>query len=280
MLAREYNGATIESKGGAVANTVLYHREETMGYITLNRPEVLNAINEEWLGDLAAAVAEAREDAGARTIVVKGEGRAFCAGADLRDGTRQYDSLTEYRQRRTDPMQDIGRALRRLGKPVIGQIHGYAVGGGCELALMCDLRLAAEGTRFGFTEVRVGATITLGGIYNLARVVGMGRAFEMLYTTDLIDAQEAWRTGLVNRVASPGDLDVAVADLARRIGSYYPLELALTRNSVYRAMDSDFDTALEEEAQASLISYASGSRMTGMKDALDRIRSDQGESGR
>ncbi len=206
-----------------MAKTVLYHRDETTGYITLNRPEVLNAINEEWLADLAAAVAEARQDARARTVVVSGEGRAFCAGADLREGTRQYDNLTEYRQSRIDPMQDIGRALRRLDKPLIGQVHGYAVGGGCELALMCDLRLAAEGTHFGFTEVRVGATVTLGGIYNLARVVGMGRAFEMLYTAELIDAQEAWRIGLVNRVVPAGDLDAAVVELARRIESHYPL---------------------------------------------------------
>ena len=260
-----------------MANTVFYQRSGNIGYITLNRPQVLNAINEEWVADLAAAVTEARSDAGARVIVVKGEGRAFCAGADLKQSPKQqHDSLMEYRQMRVDPMRNMARAFRSMSVPVIGQIHGYAVGGGCELALQCDMRVAAEGTRFGFTEVRVGATVTQGGLYNLAKNVGIGRALELLYTTDLIDVQEAWRIGLVNRVTPLEELHGTVSELAERIAGHFPMELALTRNSVYRAMDLDYDAALEEESDAAVISYAGGARVQGMKEAMERIQSRRG----
>ncbi len=251
--------------------TVRYERQGVIGYITLSRPQVLNAINDEWLRDLLAAAGQARSDPGARVVVVRGEGRAFCAGADLREGGRSY-GLAEYREGHMRPMQDIARVFRHMGKPVIAQIHGYAVGGGCELALLADIRIAAEGTRLGFPEVRVGATVTLGGVYNLTRVVGVGRALELLYTTELVDAHEAERMGLVNRVVPPEQLESAVQELAHRIAGHYPLELSLTRNSVYRALDTDFDTALAEEEGASIISYASGDRERGMADALQAIR--------
>ena len=205
-----------------MGNTVLYEREGTVGSIILNRPQVLNAINDEWIEDLLAAAEKARLDAEAKVIVVKGQGRAFCAGADLKEGAKVYESLMEYRDGHMTPEQDIGRVFRRMGRPVIGQIQGYAVGGGCELAMLCDIRIAAEGTRFGFTEVSVGATVTLGGLYNLPRIVGLGRAFELLYSTDLIDAQEAWRIGLVNRVVPPESLEETVTALGTTNRRLFP----------------------------------------------------------
>ena len=119
---------------------------------------------------------------------------SVCWSGALRwKGTPRRQELMAYRDHHTDPMQEIARLFRGLRKPVIGQVHGYAVGGGCELAMLCDMRVAAAGTKFGFTEVRVGATVTMGGLYNLARIVGLGRAFELLYTTEMIDAEEAYR---------------------------------------------------------------------------------------
>jgi enoyl-CoA hydratase len=144
--------------------------------------------------------------------------------------------------------------------------------------MLADIRIAAEGTQFGFPEVRVGATVTLGGVYNLARMVGLGRALELLYTTELIDAREAERIGLVNRVVPVEQLASTVLELAHKIAGHYPLELALTRNSVYRALDTDFDTAVEEEEGASVISYAAGSREQGMAAAMTAIQRRKGRT--
>lgn len=250
--------------------TVRYERDGSVAFITLNRPMVLNAINDPWIHDLVAAVRQAHANDDARVVVVRGEGRAFCAGADLKETPRRQE-LMAYRDHHTDPMQEIARGFRGLRKPVIGQIHGYAVGGGCELAMLCDMRVAAAGTKFGFTEVRVGATVTMGGLYNLARIVGLGRAFELLYTTEMIDADEAYRIGLVNRVVPAEQLADTVRALADRVSGNFPFEMSLTRNSVYRALDMDFDAAVEEETAAALLSYMGGSRNTGMSRAMDSI---------
>jgi enoyl-CoA hydratase len=250
--------------------TVRYERDGHVAFITLNRPKVLNAINDAWIHDLVVAARQAHDDDAARVVVVRGEGRAFCAGADLKETPRRQE-LMAYRDHHTDPMQEIARLFRSLRKPVIGQVHGYAVGGGCELAMLCDIRLAAGGTKFGFTEVRVGATVTMGGLYNLARIVGLGRAFELLYTTEMIDADEAYRIGLVNRVTPAEQLAEAVRALADKVSGHFPFEMSLTRNSVYRALDMDFDTAVEEETAAALLSYMGGSRNTGMSRAMNTI---------
>ncbi len=254
-----------------MGDTVRYERDDALGFVTLNRPHVLNAINDAWIHDLVAAATAARDDLAARVVVVRGAGRAFCAGADLKETPRRRE-LREYWTTHMDPEQEVARLFRRMQKPVIAQVHGYAVGGGCELALLADMRVAAEGTRLGFTEVRVGATVTMGGLYNLARVVGAGRAFELLYTTDLIDAAEALRIGLVNRVVPADRLDAAVRELATKIAAHFPVELALTRNSLYRALDVDFDAAVEDETGAALLSYLAGSREKGMASAMERIQ--------
>ncbi len=251
--------------------TVRYERHERIGYITMNRPQVLNAINDAWIHDFVDAANVARHDREARVIVVKGAGRAFCAGADLKETPTQR-TLPDHLVEHTGPMQEIARTFRRLGKPVLAQIHGYAVGGGCEIAMLADIRIAAEDTKFGFTEVKVGATVTMGGLYNLTRIVGAGRAFELLYTAELIDASEALRIGFVNRVVPRSELDAAVVTLAERIAGHFPFELSLTRNSVYRALDMDFDTALEEETLAALVSHAGGSRNRGMAQAVTNIK--------
>ncbi len=250
--------------------TVLYERKDAIGYVTMNRPHVLNAINDAWIVDFVSAATAARNDHQTRVVVVRGAGRAFCAGADLKE-TPSRRELAEYRAEHVDPMQEIARVFRRMGKPVIAQLHGYAVGGGCEVAMLTDIRIAAEGTKIGFTEVSVGATVTMGGLYNLSRLVGTGRAFELLYTAELIDANEAARIGLVNRAVPLDALASTVEALAGRIAGHFPMELALTRNSVYRALDIDFDASVEEEAEAAMVSYMGGARHVGMKRAMQRI---------
>jgi enoyl-CoA hydratase len=249
---------------------VLYELSGQIGYITLNRPHVLNAINDEWIHALGAVAQTACEDAAARVVVIRGAGRAFCAGADLKENPRRQE-LMEHWRTHIGPEQEIARRFRRLGKPLIAQVHGYAVGGGCEVAMLADIRIAAEGSKLGFTEVKVGATVTMGGLYNLTRIVGAGRAFELLYTAELIDASEAMRIGLVNRVVPADELETVVRTMAEKIAAHYPAELALTREGVYRAMDMDFDASVEMELGAALVSHLEGSRIEGMARQAEGI---------
>src|SRR5689334_23671948 len=195
-----------------MSETVLYERRDALGVLTLNRPHVLNAMNDQLLRDLAGALRAGAADAEARVLVLRGAGRAFCAGADL-DETPRRREASEYRATRVKVEQDVARLFRRLEKPIVAQVHGAAIGGGCVLALLCDLRIAAAGTRFELPEVRVGATASIGGVYSLARIVGLGRAFELLYLAEPFDAAAALAMGLVNRVVPAGDLDDAVSAL-------------------------------------------------------------------
>jgi enoyl-CoA hydratase/carnithine racemase len=251
--------------------TVSYERGGNVGYITLDRPTVLNAMNDALVRDLLAAARAAAVDADARVIVLRGAGRAFCAGADLEESPAQHD-LAAYRTGRMDDEQAVARTFRALDRPVIAQLHGAVVGGGCVLAMLADLRVAAEDTRFEFPEVRVGATVSFGGLYHLARIVGLGRCFELLYLADAFDAAEALRLGLVNRVVARDALDATVRTMAERIAAHFPLELALTRQALYRGLDLDFAAAVESETTAALVSYAAGDRARGMAAALRRIR--------
>jgi enoyl-CoA hydratase/carnithine racemase len=249
---------------------VFYERRGQIGYIILNRSHVLNAMNDEWIVALLKAAEAARADLAARVVVVRGAGRAFCAGADLKAIPR-HQELLDHWQTHIGPEQEIARVFRRMGRPIIAQVHGYAVGGGCEVAMLADVRIAAEGTKFGFTEVEVGATVTMGGLYNLTRIVGVDRAFELLYSRELIDVVEAMRIGLVNRVVPAEKLEEWVREFAEKIASHYPAELALTREGVYRAMDQDFDASVEMELQSAMISHLGGARDEGMARQAARI---------
>jgi enoyl-CoA hydratase len=253
-----------------VNDSILYEREGEVSFITLNRPHVLNAINDDWLEGLAISARRASEDAGVRVLVLRGNGRAFCAGADLKEGQHRQD-LKKYRARRIRLQEEIPLLLRRLDIPVLAQVHGYALGGGCELAMLADMRIAGQSAKFGFPEVRVGATVTMGGLYNLVRMIGLGRAFELVYLARMVDAEEACHIGLVNSVVPDETLTEAIAAVAREIGSQFPLELALTRAAMYRGLDVDFATAVNNEAASALVSYMGGARQTGMAGAMKQI---------
>lgn len=248
-----------------MGETVIYERTGTIGIIKLNRPEVLNAVNGQLIEDFIEALKKAKEDREARVLILKGEGRAFCAGADIKEGVVER-SIEEYRER-VLKLQGIGRLFLELDKPVIGAIHGYALGAGCEFALNCDIRLAAEGAQFGFPETSVGATVTTAGTKALPAVIGLGKAFEFLFTGERIEARKGEQMGLVNRVVPLEELEKTAIELAERIAKNYPLALALTRRSVYRGLGASLEDVLMEEAEAACISFASGERKTGMKAA-------------
>lgn len=250
-----------------MGNTVIYEKKDKVGIIKLNRPEVLNAINDPLIEDLLSALRVAREDE-TRVIILKGEGRAFSAGADVKEGA-QPRSIEDYFNH-AEHMQEASRLIVNLGKPVIAAVQGYALGGGCELALGCDIRIAAEEAKFGFPETTVGATITNLGTQNLPRLIGMGRAKELAYTGRRLDAKEAEAWGLVNRVVPASELDKVTMEMAEEIASRDPLGIKLTRLSLDTGAEVGFETVLRLETLAGSTSFASGQRQIGMKEAIKK----------
>lgn len=246
-----------------MANTVLYERQNKVGIIKLNRPHVLNAVNDELIEDFIAALQQAKDDAEARVVVVKGEGRAFCAGADLKEGVMER-TMEQYRHHEIR-LQEVGRLMLTMDKPIIGAIRGYAVGAGLEFACNCDLRIAAEGTLFFSPETSVGATVTTGGTKLLPHIIGVGRAFEIFFTGKRLEAKEAQEWGLVNKVVPSAELDRTAMEMANKLAENYPLALALNRASVYHGLGASLEEVFDEEAEAACISFASGERKTGMR---------------
>lgn len=253
-----------------MAGAVLYECIGVIGYVTLNRPDVLNAMDDSLLAGVADALGQAEADANAKVIVMRGAGRVFCAGGDVDDMPRRRTE-EEYRATRLPIERSLARAVRDLQKPLIAQIHGAAIGGGCVLAALCDLRIAAAGTKFGLPEVKFGTTASLGGIYMLTRIVGLGRAFELLYLGENFDAQQALALGLVNRVVPPDALARATEAMAHTIAGHFRAEIALTRRAILAGLDLDFGAAADLETEAAMRAHLGGDIEEGFARARARI---------
>ena len=233
---------------------VLYKKNQRVAVITLNRPERLNAINADLIKGLIANLAAARQDDEVIAVILTGAGRAFCAGEDLKQ-TSAGKSLAEWIEE-TDGLQEIQRAVLALGKPLIAAVRGYALGGGCEFAMSCDIRLAADDAKFGFPETEVGLTVTTAGTKLLAQLVGLGKAKELVFTGDVVDAQEALRIGLANKVVSVENLGAEAMAMAQKIGLKSPLALKLSRIAIDQGLHSSFEQTLELEASHLLMCAA------------------------
>ncbi len=250
---------------------VLYTVEDGIGYVTMNRPERRNSMDDEFLTRLAEALRVAQMDPASQVVVLRGAGPVFCAGGDVHDMARHRPEV-EYRATRLAVERALARAVRELGKPLIAQIQGAAIGGGCVLAALCDLRIAAEGTVFMLPEVAFGSVASMGGIYMLSRIVGLGRAFELLYLVEKFDARRALEMGLVNRVVPAESLDRETSAMARAIGENFSRELKLTRDVILRGLEVDFHTAVEVETEAAMHAHLGGDVEAGFERARRRMR--------
>ena len=249
--------------------TVIYEKEENVALIKLNRPQVLNAENIQLVIDLVAALREAGNDPEVKAVMMKGEGRAFCAGADLKEFAAPKPD--EVRIPHGKREQDICALMRDIRKPVVGAVHGYAVGFGFELALACDVRIVAEGTRFRFTEATLGATVTTGGLWMLPRIVGLGKAKELVLGADWVDAQEAYRIGLANKVVPADKLDQEAMEMARRMASNYFISNWLMKAIMDEALESNLDTVLHLEELANHICDMGETQAEGMVARMDEM---------
>jgi enoyl-CoA hydratase len=226
--------------------TVLYRKEGNVGIITLSRPERLNAINNVLLKDFIHQLETAKQDQEVVSIVLTGAGRAFCAGEDLKETSagKSYETWIE----EADGLQNIQRVIMGLGKPLIAAVRGYALGGGCEFAMSCDIRIAAEDAKFGFPETEVGLTVTTAGTKLLAQIVGLGKAKELIFTGEFVDAREAERIGLANKVVPVEKLLDEALTMAENIAKKSPLALKLSRIAIDQGLHSSFEQILELEA--------------------------------
>jgi 2-(1,2-epoxy-1,2-dihydrophenyl)acetyl-CoA isomerase len=231
--------------------SILVERSDGVVTITLNRPERRNALNlAEW-GGLRLVFDEIRGRAEDRVVVVTGAGGAFCSGADLSTGELERPIL--------DAMRDVGRtaaALIRLPKPTIAKVDGVAVGGGCNLALACDLVIASDRARFSEIFARRGLSLDIAGSWLLPRIVGLQRAKQLALLADIIDAPTAERYGLVTEVVPVDDLDATVAGYAARLAAGPPVALSLIKGLLDASWGSTLEDALEAEAVAQAINAA------------------------
>lgn len=219
--------------------------EDGIATLTVNRPDKLNALNAATIAELGAAIDEVRTRDDIRGLIVTGAGRAFIAGADISE--LAAETPVSARELALKGQRIFGR-FETSPKPVIAAVNGFALGGGCELALACHIRIAAEQAKFGQPEVKLGICPGYGGTQRLARLIGKGRALQLLMTGETIDAAEAYRLGLVNRVVAADALIQAATEMLRQILANGPLAVAACIEAVGLGLDMPLDGALAMEA--------------------------------
>jgi enoyl-CoA hydratase len=226
--------------------TLIVEREGALARVVLNRPKVLNALNRQLIGELAQVIETLRADAAVRVVLLTGSGdKAFAAGADINElAALSPVEAVDYARRG----QRVFRDLETMGKPVIAAVNGFALGGGCELAMACTLRIAADSARFGQPEVNLGIIPGYGGTQRLTRLVGKGRALDLVLTGRMVGAAEALAMGLVNQVVPGAGLSEAAATLAGTLMEKGPLALRFAMQAVHAGLEMGLDDALDQEA--------------------------------
>jgi enoyl-CoA hydratase len=235
--------------------------------VTVSRADKLNALNDATVGELGRAIdeARARDDVGA--VLLTGAGRAFVAGADITELVGQTPAIA---QARALAGQAVFRRFETSPKPTLAAVNGFALGGGCELAMACHFRLASDTAKFGQPEVKLGITPGYGGTQRLPRLVGRGRALQLLLTGELIDAQEALRVGLVNAVVPAAELLPTARRLLQTVLAQAPTAVALCIDAVDRGLDMSLDDALALEASYFGLSAATTDMREGMSAFLEK----------
>jgi enoyl-CoA hydratase len=242
--------------------TVVYAKKDQVAVITLNRPQVLNAMNKQLWLDLREGFLAARADDAVRVVVLTGQGRAFSTGADLKDSKDR--TLGQYRDY-LNHLQEMSRLILRFEKPTIAAVNGYALGSGYELALACDLRIAAEGAQFGSPEAKVSSSVTGGAMRLLPLLVGPGKAKELLFTGETIDGREAMRIGLVNQVVADDRLMEAALETARKITPNSAFSIRLIKKGVDMAPEVSLEALMDYEIEACLATVSAPERQDALR---------------
>ena len=247
---------------------LLVEISDRIATVTVNRPKVLNALNEATLKELDQAFADFATDPEVKVVILTGAGeKAFVAGGDI--SVMQPLGPVASRDFARMAQKILGR-IEQCPKPVIAAINGFALGGGCGLAMACDLRIAAETARLGQPEINLGIIPGWAGTQRLARLIGKGRAKELLFTGEMVDAREAWRIGLVNRVVPAAELMTATRELAVKIAGKGGFALALAKEAVDRGLEMDLERANACEADLFGLCFATEDQKEGMLAFLEK----------
>ena len=251
---------------------LLYDTMDTIVTLTLNRPDRLNALGDTLREELCDALVRASDDPAARVIVITGAGRGFCAGGDMKaahevqEGVRERALLD-----RVAPIRDkVVLAMRDAPKPIIAAVNGPAAGAGMNLALACDLRLASTAARFGQTFVKRGLHVDWGGTYFLPRLVGMAKACELIFTGEMISAEEAYTLGLLNQLVPPEQLMPATYALAQKIAAGPPIAIRLAKRALYHNQEVDLRAALEFETFAQNVCRETADAREGIRAFVEK----------
>lgn len=247
---------------------ILYEKKNSIAYVTVNRPKVLNALNMATMDELRAAFHDIKNDAGVRVVILTGSGeKAFIAGADINElAAHNAVSGKEYTHRG----QSVLNLIENLGKPVICCINGFALGGGCEIAMACTMRLASDNAKIGQPEVKLGIIPGYGGTQRLPRLVGKGRAMQLVLTGEMINAQEAYRIGLVNEVTSPTELIPRAEAIAQKIIANAPLAVQYSLEAINKGLEMTLPEALYLEAVLFSVACSSEDKKEGTTAFLEK----------
>lgn len=246
---------------------ILVEREAPLAFITFNRPQVLNAMNRQTKEEVLAALAELQGERDIRVVLFRGAGeKAFVAGADV----KEFAELTPMAQREDRRHLSFYETIAAFPKPVIAVIGGYCLGGGCELALACDIRLASESAQIGQPEINLGLLPGGGGSQRLPRLIGEGKAMQLILTGDLVPAKEAKAIGLVEEVYPDGELEAEARALAQKIAEKSPIALEFSKVAVRAAARMSLDAGLEYEQTLFALLFASEDKAEGIRAFLEK----------
>src|SRR6267143_4248255 len=247
--------------------TLLFERGDRVGIITINRPDKRNALNIKTREEGAALLDELRSDTSIRVVVITGAGdKAFVAGADI----AEFAGRTAIMQRDVMTARSLFTAIDTFPKPIIAMINGYCLGGGCELALACDIRLASETASFGQPEINLGIIPGGGGTQRLTRLVGEGKAMELILTGAIIDAQTALTLGLVNDVVPADQLETKTMEIANRIAEKSPVALRLAKEAIKLASRANLDEGLRREVDLFALCFSTEDKNEGVRAFLEK----------
>ena len=247
--------------------TLKYEVRDGVAFVTVNRPKAMNALNSQVLDELCCAFYEISKNDEVLAVVLTGEGKAFVAGADI----AEMSKLNTVEARAfAHKGHNVMNFIENLNKPVIAAVNGFALGGGCELSMACDIRLASSKAKFGQPEVGLGLIPGFGGNLRLPRLVGKGMAKYLIYSADMIDAEEAHRIGLVEKVYEPDQLLAEAEALAKKIASKAPIAVAVAKDVINNGYDADMKTASAYEVNAFGISFASEDMREGTSAFLEK----------
>jgi len=249
---------------------IIYGKQDGVAVIRLNRPQVLNAMNKRLWLDMQTALEDARADEGIKVVVVTGEGRAFSTGADLKESkTRSIEDYRDY----LVSLQEVSRTIIRFEKPTIAAVNGFAIGSGYELALACDIRIAAEEAKIGSPEAKVTSSVTGGAFRLVQNLIGPGKARELLFTGETIDGVEAQRIGLVNRAVPAEKLMEAVMEMAAKIAANSAFSLKMIKKGLNMAQgETSLEALMDFEVEACLACVSTKERQGSLSAFEDRKR--------